>query len=638
MKTRSDEAEVEDRAEPESSDAPSGREEDIVLVIHGTFNNQDLLKDPEWFEPDPGNEDNFCTLLNRALAQTPLGEAVWRSIPREKIFSWSGDNDHEERCLAAESLCAYLVGLVENHPTARVHLVAHSHGGNVVLKAVELYQEHLADEVPDPPQVSSPTDIGSLGQWLKRSFSASQRKKAAQEKAEMRLRQMTSHKSNRLGRIVFLGTPFFRKQWALSRFRLIRFLRGLRSYALAFPALLAAMWMVMPMFAFFYYSIPVRLWRSLSRAGDRSWPTWLDWDVSSWPKWLLVVWIAFSLLGVLIIYASESKLFNTNIYYSSRALYHRLRRRATAPTDERIPCLVISANLLDEALVGLSTEALVHALLVPRVRDFFGLSVPRSDAETVASRVRALLVGLRSRFAGPLEAGEAPAIGTEESLTLKAYQRFGVFVVALVPLLFYFIAVYWWWRPFTRFVLVPRATKLLMSVVNSATFGLTARELRRARISVSASLDMPELFDTKEWPVTTQLLDRSQPLESRSGAAHESRQRYLHLTDEEELDKKIAESAAADSLLSWKRLAQYEPKLYKDYLRSFEIEKEAQPLDEAGFGRELARIWFTLAERAKELVGAVELNHSIYYANARAISEIAGFLAGRPATETGEQN
>jgi len=60
----------------------------------------------------------------------------------------------------------------------------------------------------------------------------------------------------------------------------------------------------------------------------------------------------------------------------------------------------------------------------------------------------------------------------------------------------------------------------------------------------------------------------------------------------------------------------------------------SKPFDEHEYCRELARIWFTLQERAKELVGAVELNHSLYYANGRVIQRIANFLVKREAQST----
>jgi hypothetical protein len=76
------------------------------------------------------------------------------------------------------------------------------------------------------------------------------------------------------------------------------------------------------------------------------------------------------------------------------------------------------------------------------------------------------------------------------------------------------------------------------------------------------------------------------------------------------------------------------PLLYRRYRQSFAYEAAPddtggrQPIDEGSFERELARTWFTLEERAREVSGAVELNHALYYSNPDVIARIAAFLAG----------
>jgi hypothetical protein len=119
---------------------------DYVLVIHGTWNTPDggQLK---WFQLDPENPENFCYRLNQALASGPLRDAVWRQCPgTEVVFKWSGDNTHEAREEAAEKLCSLLLDMRQSDPEARIHLIAHSHGGNVVLKAIEFYFDVLEQQ------------------------------------------------------------------------------------------------------------------------------------------------------------------------------------------------------------------------------------------------------------------------------------------------------------------------------------------------------------------------------------------------------------------------------------------------------------------------------------------------------------
>ncbi len=78
-------------------------------------------------------------------------------------------------------------------PTARVHLVAHSHGGNVVPKAVEHYQQ-----------------ITRVARGLSLLTTPDFAPTAARDgTGGPRRDQADGH----LGRVVFLGTPFLRKQW-----------------------------------------------------------------------------------------------------------------------------------------------------------------------------------------------------------------------------------------------------------------------------------------------------------------------------------------------------------------------------------------------------------------------------------------
>lgn len=118
----------------------------FVWVIHGTFNAPEEGSPPKWYQSDDQNPANFCFQLNERLKDGPLKEALWRpidDIPRRDCFAWSGENDHADRIKAARQLCDKLVNLSRQHPKARVHLVAHSHGGNVALKAIEFYLNHL---------------------------------------------------------------------------------------------------------------------------------------------------------------------------------------------------------------------------------------------------------------------------------------------------------------------------------------------------------------------------------------------------------------------------------------------------------------------------------------------------------------
>ncbi|CAI5983076.1 unnamed protein product [Closterium sp. NIES-65] len=58
-------------------------------------------------------------------------------------FFWDGSNTHEGRVKAAEKLARLLDLIARRDPSARIHVIAHSHGGNVLLKAIELYMKRL---------------------------------------------------------------------------------------------------------------------------------------------------------------------------------------------------------------------------------------------------------------------------------------------------------------------------------------------------------------------------------------------------------------------------------------------------------------------------------------------------------------
>lgn len=201
-----------------------------------------------WYQLDAENESTFATALNDLLAKGPLGAACWRPCGKDSIsFSWSGRNDHEERVRAGASLCKLIVDAAGRDPFARIHLVAHSHGGNVVLAALESYYKYL---VEDSRRVASavswrltrvsPAMIRETRheaeQRLEVEFSEAL-KETHGAAAETAFRQTKAwavpalveaaeascgpildaawirSDANRIGRLVFLGTPFIRYEY-----------------------------------------------------------------------------------------------------------------------------------------------------------------------------------------------------------------------------------------------------------------------------------------------------------------------------------------------------------------------------------------------------------------------------------------
>ena len=111
----------------------ASEETHYVLIVHGTWNPPREARHL-WYQLNDADSQNFCTKLNAALESYGMGGAIWRSLNGKVTeFGWSGANRHEDRIAAARQLAKRIVEITTADPTARIHLVSHSHGGNVVL-------------------------------------------------------------------------------------------------------------------------------------------------------------------------------------------------------------------------------------------------------------------------------------------------------------------------------------------------------------------------------------------------------------------------------------------------------------------------------------------------------------------------
>jgi hypothetical protein len=97
----------------------------IVFLVHGTW-----AKGALWIDPEGS-----------------LGSAISEAIPGALIkpFNWSGRNTLHARNRAAEALAAELEKFKRSDD--RIVVVAHSHGGNVAVRAVRLAQMHSRVEL-----------------------------------------------------------------------------------------------------------------------------------------------------------------------------------------------------------------------------------------------------------------------------------------------------------------------------------------------------------------------------------------------------------------------------------------------------------------------------------------------------------
>jgi hypothetical protein len=117
---------------------------ETVIVIHGTgaapFPDR---KEPRWWQAGGA----FCQQLDHLLVTAGSRARCWSHIngyppvdghpPHLKEFHWSGRNSEVARREAASELRSYLKEIEGTEWITRYHLVAHSHGGNVISYALD---------------------------------------------------------------------------------------------------------------------------------------------------------------------------------------------------------------------------------------------------------------------------------------------------------------------------------------------------------------------------------------------------------------------------------------------------------------------------------------------------------------------
>ncbi len=114
----------------------TGARRETVIVVHGTWASPSS-GERHWYQhPDPATGvDNFVSKLNRGLGRRGSRARCWaHAIDHSDIFSWSGENSWIDRTRAAGALADYI-----DYLGARgwlCHIIAHSHGGNVVAEAL----------------------------------------------------------------------------------------------------------------------------------------------------------------------------------------------------------------------------------------------------------------------------------------------------------------------------------------------------------------------------------------------------------------------------------------------------------------------------------------------------------------------
>jgi hypothetical protein len=112
----------------------------LTVIVHGTF-----AAPLRWWRPGSDASPSFADRLDGALGRRGLAGTVWKPALAQgwspDAFAWSGRNRHDDRVVGGRTLAIQLNALAETLDATDddplvVNVVAHSHGGNVVLEAL----------------------------------------------------------------------------------------------------------------------------------------------------------------------------------------------------------------------------------------------------------------------------------------------------------------------------------------------------------------------------------------------------------------------------------------------------------------------------------------------------------------------
>ena len=105
---------------------------ETVIIVHGTW-AAPKPNECKWYQPpkDMPNTASFVAKLDAALKQRGSPARCWAHCKDgAPIFHWSGENNWIERSRAGVDLVHYVRKLRDDGWLC--HIVAHSHGGNIV--------------------------------------------------------------------------------------------------------------------------------------------------------------------------------------------------------------------------------------------------------------------------------------------------------------------------------------------------------------------------------------------------------------------------------------------------------------------------------------------------------------------------
>lgn len=567
-----------------------------AILIHGTFAGK-RTGVTQWYEL--GREDNgsFINRLEAALREKGVLEPItWH------VFSWSGANTHRERLLAAETLYALIRDVLATSEGSELILLAHSHGGNVALKALELLwrrgaegervfdlllravgiERVLVDRVPSHVIASDPrlsdvslglrTFLKSVVLLLTLSLRFQARGPRNGDAKDQERWLAAARRSFLVGvllepfcvrwsaerrspvHLMTMGTPFFQKAWnPQPSFKSARaWLARIAVAALVATALCGAGWVI-----FKSHSIPP--------SGTALLQVWL--------------WSVGVVLGLGLIFRLQQQRTDTNVYFNIHPGYGGDEFRVS-----ELPwrLSVIQAGLLDEALLTLSAEPLILAELAPRLT--------RPLTPRLSWALPADATGDHSGII-PL----SPQHLLKQAVTLAGQWIYNAtigFALRLLGWIATFVA--------HQFLL-----RTLLRSIKSGGFGIPEREFNDARVTVVPIPSLDAFFRQQMWDATRALVEEA-PVRPTTADRHAQ---WGFLWDEELLGAEVRSSP------TWKRVSAALPHLKRERGAHFEDEVALQ------------RVTVALEERLREASGLVPLNHSGYYSNQKVIGKLSEWIA-----------
>jgi hypothetical protein len=388
-----------------------------------------------------------------------------------------------------------------------------------------------------------------------------------------------SCETNRLGRQVFLGAPFFRKVWKRQKWwggsnavrQIVNLIGGTLVAAVVGYGVVLELWGTLWLFMRGTHSLFG--WSALAapELNPLGWP-----PLARGVGWLYGIFAAIFAVG----WAVTRRPRSGNPYFQ-----YQLDEASRRPSGKRVfplKLLVVTAEMLDEVILGFAAESLVTGELRTRLGNVASLQAWRPRRA----------IGEAGDFNG----------------------WFTFFVRVVVG--FFSAALTW--------LLIQSGYAALKSwqLLSSVSSGMNPREFVGSMVAVDHVYeDDPKhpLFDQHVWFVTEQLLEN--PVSPKDRKA-----RYKFLWDKDELQQRLSQS------ILWKRVVEQKEHIDRRN-RQFGLEGEERE-------DRLKRACVMLEERLWEMIGLVGVSHSSYYNDRRITCAIAKFIAtgavsdgARPASE-----